>query len=262
MPTLRTNIQKGKFSNYGSSKFSTPTKNTQYFAASNRRVKQPTMRGSFPRAVKWSLDDEGITNRRSDYNRSINLSQSASRPSRNFEFGAAQTIATANFSNGIYDGNAARKFRPVSVPKTQKAAPKERSMHAVQGDITARSNMKTAAMSPMIVTLAKVAAVLVVLVAVLAFIRVGMTSATVSNGLASQEISKAIDGELVSKNALEVQDSSLANSGRIRQVASQYSLIAPSTITVFDIGQDVLAYDDNNHVSLVESLDRAAKSNP
>lgn len=260
MPTLRTNIQKGKFSNYGSSKFSTPTSNTKYF--SERRVKQPTMRGSFPRAVKWSLDDEGITNRRSDYNRSINLSQSASRPSRNFEFGAAQTIATANFSNGIYDGNAARKFRPVSVPKTQKAAPKERNMHAVQGDITARSNMKTAAMSPMIVTLAKVAAVLVVLVAVLAFIRVGMTSATVSNGLASQEISKAIDGELVSKNALEVQDSSLANSGRIRQVASQYSLVVPSAIQVFDIGQDVLAYDDNNHVSLVESLDRAAKSNP
>ena len=122
--------------------------------------------------------------------------------------------------------------------------------------------MKTAAMSPMIVTLAKVAAVLVVLVAVLAFIRVGMTSATVSNGLASQEISKAIDGELVSKNALEVQDSSLANSGRIRQVASQYSLVVPSAIQVFDIGQDVLAYDDNNHVSLVESLDRAAKSNP
>lgn len=262
MPTIRSNIQKGKFSNYGSSKFSTPTKNTQYFAESNRRIKQPTMRGSFPRALKWSLDDEGITNRRSDYNRSINLNQNASRPSRNFEFGASQRMATANFSNGIYDGNAARKLRPVSVPKTQKVAPKVRKMHAVSGDIKARSNLKTAALSPMIVTLAKVAAVLVCLVAVLAFIRVGMTSATVSNGIASQDISKAIDSELVQKNALEVQDSSLANSGRIRQVASQYSLIAPSAITVFDIGQDVLAYDDNNHVSLVESLDRAAKSNP
>ena len=259
MPTLRTNIQKGKFSNYGSSKFSTPTKNTQYFSASNRRVKQPTMRGSFPRAVKWSLDDEGITNRRSDYNRSINFSQSAARPSRNFEMGAAQTIAKANFSNGIYDGNAARKLSPVSVPKTKTSAPKQRDMHAVAGDAKARSVMRTAVLSPMIVTAAKVAAVLVVLVAVLAFIRVGMTSATVSNGLASQEISKQINSELVSKNALEVQDSSLANSGRIRQVASQYSLVVPSAIQVFELGQDVLAYDENNHVSLVESLDRAAK---
>lgn len=259
MPTLRTNIQKGKFSNYGSSKFSTPTKNTQYFAASNRRVKQPTMRGSFPRAVKWSLDDEGITNRRSDYNRGMALNRSATNASRNFEIGVSQTIGVANFSNGIYDGNAARKLRPVSIPKTKPAKPVKQTMHAVAGEVTQRKAMKSSAMSPMIVTLAKVAAVLVCLIAVLAFIRVGMTSATVSNGLASQDISKAIDSELVQKNALEVQDSSLANSGRIRQVASQYSLIAPSAITVLDIGQDVLAYDDNNHVSLVESLNRASK---
>ena len=179
--------------------------------------------------------------------------------SRNFEIGVSQTIGVANFSNGIYDGNAARKLRPVSVPKSKPVNPTKSEMHAVAGDVTQRKAMKSSAMSPMIVTLAKVVAVLVCLVAVLAFIRVGMTSATVSNGIASQDISKAIDNELVQKNALEVQDSSLANSGRIRQVASQYSLIAPSAITVFEMGQDVLAYDDNNHVSLVESLNRASK---
>ena len=262
MPTLRQDIKKGKYSSFGSSKFSIPTKNTQYFAASNRRVKQPTMRGSFPRAVKWSLDDEGITNRRSDYNRGMALNRSASNASRNFEVGVSSTIGVANFSNGIYDGNAARKLRPVSVPKTKSSAPKTRDMHAVAGRAKARSVMKTSALSPMIVTAAKIAAVLVVLIAVLAFIRVGMTSATVSNGLASQGISKQIDNELVSKNALEVQDSTLANSGRIRQVASQYSLVVPSTIQVFELSPDVLAYDENNHVSLVESLDRVSKSNP
>lgn len=259
MPTLRTNIQKGKFSNYGHSKFVTPTKNTQYFA--NSKTKQPTMRGSFPRRVRWSLDSEGISNRRSDYARSMEINRSASRASRNFEFGAASTISTATFSNNIYDGNAARKLRSVSevVTKPKKIAPE---MHAVKGNAEVKSAAKSAALSPILVTVAKFAAALVILIAVLAFVRVAMTSATVSNGLASQNISNSIDAELINKNALEVQDSTLSNSARIKQAAAEYSLVNPGAITVINLTPDVLAYDANNNVSLVESLERVAKSTP
>ena len=252
MPTLRQDIKKGKFSNYGSSKFSTPTKNTQYFA--NKRAKQPTMRGSFPKAVRWSLDDEGITNRRSDYNRGMALNRSAANASKNFEIGVAQTISTANFVNSIYDGNAARKMR--SVADVAKKVGNTEKMHAIKGGAVAKS--KSTVSSPMLVTIAKFAAIFICLLAILAFIRVGLTSTTVSNGLSSQEISKQIDNELISKNALEVQDSTLANSSRIRQVASQYSLVTPGVIQVINLPQDVLALDDNNNVSLVESLKRVS----
>ncbi len=259
MPTLRTNIQKGKFSNYGHSKFVTPTKNTQYFA--NSKTKQPTMRGSFPRRVRWSLDSEGISNRRSDYARGMELNRSASSASRNFEFGAAKTISSATFSNSIYDGNAARKLRSVSevVTKPKKVAPE---MHAVKGSAEVKSSVKSAAASPILVTVAKFAAALVILIAILAFVRVAMTTATVSNGLASQAISSNIDTELINKNSLEVQDSVLSNSSRIKQAASQYALVAPGTITVLNIAPDVLAYDENNNISLVESLNRVSNTTP
>ena len=252
MPTLRLDIKKGKFSNYGSSIFSTPTKNTEYFAKS--RTKQPTMRGSFPKAVRWSLDDEGIRNRRSDYNRGMALNRSASSATRNFEMGVAQTISTANFANSIYDGNAARKMRSVADVATKIG--NSEKLHAVKGG--AATKAKATVSSSLLVTIAKFAAVFICLLAVLAFIRVGLTSSTVSNGLASQEVSKQIDNELISKNALEVQDSTLANSSRIRQVASQYALVTPGVIQVIDLGQDVLAYDENHNVSLVESLKRAS----
>ena len=219
------------------------------------------MRGSFPKAVRWSLDDEGITNRRSDYNRGMALNRSAASATRNFDIGVAQTISTANFSNSIYDGNAARKLR--SLPDINSRSKGDTAkMHAVKGAAKVRSAAQSSVSSPMLVTLAKFAAALVVLIAILAFVRVAMTTATVSNGLASQEISANIDTELINKNALEVQDSALGNSGRIKQAAAEYALVNPGVITVLNLGQDVLAYDENNNVSLVESLNRVAKRTP
>lgn len=287
MPTLRTNIQKSKFSNYGSSIFATPTKNTQYFRRVNQ--KQPTMRGSFPKAVRWSLDDEGITNRRGDYNRAISINRSARLASRNFEVGAARKIGSATLSSNVYsgsqkpsqtrlsnisffsggnakapayEGNVARSLNPQPKPEPKIEVPvtKAPELHAIKGSQKQRSLMQSSALSPMFVTLAKTAATLVVVIAILAFVRVGFTSATVSTGLNSQEISNNIQTELVNKNALEVQDSTLGNSSRIRESASHYNLVTPAAIETINLGQDVLAYDDNKNVSLVESLNRVAGS--
>lgn len=264
MPTLRTNIQKGKFSNYGSSIFATPTKNTQYFK--ERKVKQPTMRGSFPKAVRYSLDEEGISNARTSYERgmALNLSAAGARR-RNTSLNTSHTIATATmqqnvFTRSNFEGNAARRLAPEPEIKTKTKSAPTNNLHAVKGEAKQRSVMQSAALSPIIVSASKVLTAVVIVVACMAFIRVGLTSATVSTGLNSQTISNNIDTELVNKNQLEVQDSALGNTARIRQAASDYSLVAPSAIQTIYLDQDVLAYDDQNNVSLVESLNRVANS--
>lgn len=256
----KTNIQKGKFSNYGSSIFTTPTNNTKYF---KKNTYQPTMRGSFPRRVRSSLETEGIRNARVDYNRGMDLNRSAAVARSSAKIDASKTISMASFKTSTYsqsdfDGTAARRLAPQPKPKRVPKTEPVPKLHAVAGSAEVKKVSHTAVLSPMLLTLAKVAAAVVVVIAVLSFVRVGLTSATVSLGLNSQQISKNIDTELVNKNALEVQDSTLGNTGRIRQAAADYSLVSPATIETISLGQDVLAYDENNNVSLVESLNRVS----
>lgn len=256
----KTNIQKGKFSNYGSSIFTTPTSNTKYF---KKNSYQPTMRGSFPRRVRSTLETEGIRNARVDYNRGMDLNRSAAVARSSAKIDASKTISMASFQSSTYsqsdfDGTAARRLSPQPKPKAAPKISTAPKMHAVAGNAQAKKISHTSALSPMLLTIAKVAAAIVVVIAVLSFIRVGLTSATVSIGLNSQQISKNIDAELVNKNTLEVKDSTLGNTGRIRQAAADYSLVSPASIETISLGQDVLAYDENNNVSLVESLNRVS----
>lgn len=258
MSSFNSNIKRGRLSNYGSSIYAPKTKNTQHFSESKRY--NPTVRGSFPKAVRWSLDDEGIVNHRMDYTRSLEVSKSARSAVRNSSSLATGKIANSSFTRSIYDGNAARKLEPALEPKVSNNNKQKNNIHAVRGKAKSRGILQSTSISPMIVFAAKMIGVFILFVAILSFIRVGLATSTVLNGISSQEISKQIDQELVSKNGLEVKDSALSNSGRIRQAASQYSLVAPSSIQVLNIAPDVLAYDENKNVSLVESLKRASNS--
>lgn len=283
MPTLRTDIKKSKFSNYGKSVFSPNTKNTQYFQ--KRQVKQPTVRGSFPKAVRWSLDDEGVKNSRLDYRRSMDLKRSARRANnRNASYSASKKIASVTFNSNIYagatsasnvrlsninyftggkssvgaiEGNVARKITPKVAPKKTNVS--KPNLNVLRGEAKQKNIFQTTALSPMLVTLTKVAAAVIVVIAIMAFVRVAMTSATVSTGLATQQISAQIDNELISKNGLEVQDSALSNSSRLRQAASQFNLVAPASVETINLEKDILDYQGNK-VSLVGSLNNIANN--
>lgn len=261
MPLRQKNIQKGKYSNYGSSIFAPPTSNTKYF----QNIKQPTMRGSFPKPIRSTLGDEGVVNARINYNRGMELNRSATFARSNSSIDASKTIAFASFKNSTYsqsnfDGTAARRLAPEPKIKQNPKKDLKPSMHAVAGNAPVKSVVKSATLSPMLLMVAKVAAAVVIVIAIMAFVRVGITSATVSLGLNSQQIQKNIETELVNKNALEVKDSTLGNTGRIRQAAADYSLVAPASIETISLSPDVLAYDSNNNVSLVESLNRVAQN--
>lgn len=241
------------------------------------------------------LDDEGLTNKRFDYRRGVDLNKSAFNASRNFESGASGRMANAYLSNNIYtrngkasqsrlasvsffsggqaktrafEGNVARRLDTAAQPqpfvepkpKQDKKQEKISQLHVIKGTKQQKGPLQTAALSPMLLTFAKTAAAIVLFVALMAFVRVGLTSATVSAGLNSKEISNNIQNELVKKSALEVEDSALGNSSNIRQKASDFNLVAPGAIETLNLGQDVLAYDENKNVSLVNSLNRVAGS--
>lgn len=228
MPTMRQNTAKGKFSNYGKSVFVTKTKNTEYFARATR--KQPTMRGAFPKPIVAS-------------------NVSSRKPQQTLNVASKTSVRNTTPRKPEFEGTAVKKAQP----KVQKP-----DFTIVPGNLRTKGIFQTTALSPMLLTCAKIAIVAVIVIAVAAFIRVGFTAATVSTGISSQNLSAQIQDELIQKNKLEVEDSTLGNSSKIRNEAAQYQLVTPATVESIDLGEDIVAYDKSGNVSLVQSLNRAA----
>lgn len=127
---------------------------------------------------------------------------------------------------------------------------------AIPGQLKSTGIFHSAKLSPAMLSVAKLATALVIVVAALAFVRVGFNANTVLAGVESSQVNKSIQSELVERNDLKVTDSTLANSTRIRQAANDYKLVAPASTEQINLGQDTLALKDNNEISLVGSLNR------
>ncbi len=108
------------------------------------------------------------------------------------------------------------------------------------------------------VLLAKVAAVVLVVLALVAFVRVGLAAATVSASMESQQLSSQISDARSSGAALEVSQSSLTNPSRLRQQAKSLGMAAPAETGVIVLDKDVVATDDNGALSLSKSMAIAA----
>lgn len=251
MPQLRKNIKKGKFSNYGKSIFTKSTNNTKYFA--EKTIKQPTMRGAFPKSIKVSLN--------SDSSKPNMSSLKAERKSVAF-YSRPRDMDFTNMP--AFEGTAARRVD--AVPKTIPAPRKRENklekpkVQAVKGRAAQKNIMQTSALSPTLVTFAKFAAVIVVFIAIVAFVRVGLSAATISKGIESQQINAQINKELVNKNGLEVQDSTLGNSSKVRASAEKLGMVSPNIIEPIKLDKDVVAQDEEGNLSLVKSLNRLASS--
>ncbi|MCI8469624.1 MAG: cell division protein FtsL [Eggerthellaceae bacterium] len=101
-----------------------------------------------------------------------------------------------------------------------------------------------------VVTVARAIACVVVVLALLGFVRVTLSSATVATALESQQISSQIDTARSEGSSLEVQQSSLANPTRIRIVASSLGMAAPAATATIDLSGDVVVTDGAGNLSL------------
>lgn len=96
------------------------------------------------------------------------------------------------------------------------------SVHAIPG-----GRVHEQGVSPQIIALVKVGAVLLVALAVVCCVRLALTSATVSTSLESQQISQQISQIRHDSNALEVSQSTLSNPTHVKAAAAELGMVAP-----------------------------------
>ena len=145
--------------------------------------------------------------------------------------------------------SAAHAYAPVveRAPERSRRPDRRASVSVVRGqgaDAQARQSASA------LVFAAKVAACVVVVLAILGFVRVTLSSATVATALETQELTSQIDVARSEGSKLEVQQSSLANPTRVRIVASSLGMAAPASTSVIDLSGDVVVTDEAGNRSL------------
>lgn len=101
-----------------------------------------------------------------------------------------------------------------------------------------------------LVFLAKVAAVVLAVVAVLACGRIALSSAAVTTALETRELSSQIETARSEGNALEVVQSSLSNPTRVKDAATLLGMSAPAYVANIDLSGDVVVTDAQGNLSL------------
>ncbi len=102
--------------------------------------------------------------------------------------------------------------------------------------------------------------ILVVVFAVVACVRIGLTSATVSTAIASENTAAQVESARSTGNDLEVQESYLTNPTYVKNIAStQLGMAAPAETTTISLADDVVATDAQGNLSLADSLAVAAQ---
>ena len=109
-----------------------------------------------------------------------------------------------------------------------------------------------------VVFLAKAAAVVLLVVSLVGFARIGLMSATISTTMQSSQLTSQISDARSSGAALEVSQSTLSNPTKVKQRAGKLGMAAPETTGVITLDKDVVATDESGALSLSKSVAIAA----
>ena len=111
-----------------------------------------------------------------------------------------------------------------------------------------------------VVFLAKAAAVVLLVVSLVGFARIGLMSATISTTMQSSQLTSQISDARSSGAALEVSQSTLSNPTKVKQQAGKLGMAAPETTGVITLDKDAVATDESGALSLSKSVAIAAGS--
>lgn len=123
-----------------------------------------------------------------------------------------------------------------------------------------RQRTSAPSLSPTVVFAAKVLAVVLCVVAVVAFARVSLSAAAVEVSAQSQVLETQIDEARAAGNALEVSQSTLSSPARIKQMAKSLGMAAAVETETITLAQDVVATAEDGSLSLSESVARAVSA--
>lgn len=123
--------------------------------------------------------------------------------------------------------------------------------------VPGRRPQATPTLSPTVVFAAKVLAIALCVIAVVAFARVSFSAAAVEVSAQTQELETMIDQARSSGNTLEVSQSILASPSRIKQQATALGMVASTETESITLPVDVVATAEDGSLSLSESVARA-----
>ena len=109
----------------------------------------------------------------------------------------------------------------------------------------------------MLIPLARVFAVVLVLIAVLGIASISLNSATLRATVISSNYSEQITKARAQGNVLDSLKGTLDNSVRIKQMASELGMAAPVYSDLISLEPDVIATDDAGNLSFALSVERA-----
>ena len=103
--------------------------------------------------------------------------------------------------------------------------------------------------------------VIIAVFAVVAFVRIGFASATVTTSIETQDLNTQVEALRSGSAHLEVTESSLANPTTIKSTAvKKYGMYAPYEVNSIHLSEDVVAFDEAGNLSLARSMARTTAS--
>ena len=112
----------------------------------------------------------------------------------------------------------------------------------------------------LLVTVAKVALIVLIAMTVIAFGRIALTSASVTLGIETDALSAQLTSDRSAAGLLEVQDTALTSNSRIQTAAEELDMSAPYDAEVIYLSEDVVATNSDGSLSLSESMRRASEA--
>lgn len=150
---------------------------------------------------------------------------------------------------------AARAYRldayPDFAPERQQREQRRADVRAVR---TGTRNEAFEARSALLVTAAKLAAVVFVFVAALCFGRIALTNAAVTTMIESDALSAQITEARSSGVGLEMEQSVLSSASAINSAVKRLGMAAPGYVGTLVLSPDVVALDANGGLSLSDSV--------
>ena len=101
-----------------------------------------------------------------------------------------------------------------------------------------------------LVEIAKMAAIVLVVVAALCFARIALTNATVATMIESDSISAQISEARSAGTSLEMEQSTLSSTSALSSAVKRLNMYAPAEVGTIQLPADVVATDANGALSL------------
>lgn len=114
--------------------------------------------------------------------------------------------------------------------------------------------------TPQLIAVARMAAVVIAVVAILCFARIALTSAAVSTMMESDTISAQIDEARASGVSLEMQQSVLTSPSALKSAVKRLGMVQPYDVGTIVLDPDIVALDADGNLSLSDSVKNVVRA--